>query len=195
LVVLGRVRAGKAARLLRESLDALREHAELFLLGAGAEGMEFFGRADVHILLNYAYADLPALMRRLRPDAALMLADIPEPFSYTLSELQSLRVPVSATRLGALAERVQDGATGFLAAPRGEDVVAAVARLRNDRSLLEQARAALARLPVRGLSDMLADYREGLPASRGTSTPFVAEMTQDRLVAHTPPSELLRPST
>ncbi len=87
LIVLGRVRRGKAAHLLREVLPGLREHAELFLLGAGPESNEFFGEPGVHILLNYRRDELPALLAQVAPDAALILPNFAETFSYTLSEL------------------------------------------------------------------------------------------------------------
>ena len=60
---------------------------------------------------------LPALVARIAPDAALLLPTVAETFSYTLSELRSLGVPVIATRVGALAERIRDGIDGFLVDP------------------------------------------------------------------------------
>ncbi|HEY4351658.1 MAG TPA: glycosyltransferase, partial [Paraburkholderia sp.] len=117
LMVLGRVRRGKAAAMLRELLPRIRDHAEIFLLGAGPESEEFFGKSDVHILLNYRRDELPSLLASVAPDAALILPNFAETFSYTLSELISFGIPVIATRLGALAERIRDGVDGFLVAP------------------------------------------------------------------------------
>ncbi|MBS0570055.1 MAG: glycosyltransferase [Proteobacteria bacterium] len=162
LVILGRVRGGKAANLLRKLLPHLRG-IEWFLLGAGAEAREFFGRADVHILLNYTTAELPALIARIGPDAALMPADLPETFSYTLSELRSLGIPVLATRLGALGERIADGVDGFLVAPEAPAIAAAIESLRADPARLARVRATLAQQLPRTLADMAADYRRLLP--------------------------------
>lgn len=165
LVVLGRVRGGKTSNLLRAALDAgLREHAEIFLLGAGPESREFFGERDVHILLNYRHDELPDLLARVAPDAALILADFAETFSYTLSELGSFRIPAIATRLGALGERICDGVNGFLVDPNAAAIVATVARLRADRAALIHARKGLTQIPQRTLVDMAADYQDVLPA-------------------------------
>ena len=164
LVLLGRVRRGKAAELLREVVPHLGSHAELFLLGAGAEGAEFFGHGDVHILLNYRHDELPALLARVAPDAALILPNFAETFSYTLSELGSFGIPVIATRLGALAERIRDGVDGFLVAPHADAIVATIARLNRERAPLLAARRALQQIPQRTLVDMCADYRGLLPA-------------------------------
>ena len=140
LVVTGRIRSGKGAQLLAAALPALREHAELFLLGAGADAHELFGRAGVHVLLDYRRDELPGLLARLNPDAALLLPTVSETFSYTLSELRSLGLPVVATRVGALAERIDDGIDGFLVEPDAASIVARVAALAADRGALARVR-------------------------------------------------------
>ncbi len=164
LLVLGRVRRGKAAHLLRQVLPRLHADVELFLIGGGPEAREFFGRRGVHILINYRPAELPALLARVAPDAALILPDFAETFSYTLSELCSLGIPVLASRLGALAERIDDGVNGFLVAPDADAILTAIARLREQPRALERVRAALVRPRVRTLHDMATGYRDLLPA-------------------------------
>jgi len=183
LVVLGRVRGGKAADLLRQALPALSAYAELFLLGAGAEATEFFGHAGVHITLNYRNAELPALLARIAPDAALMLPNLAETFSYTLSELRSFGVPAIATRLGALAERIDDGIDGFLVAPNADEIVAKVAQLHTDRSALARARAALARQPLRTLAEMASDYGALLPRTAAPGARYALRETSPERMA------------
>ena len=163
LVVLGRVRRGKGAELLHAALPELRKHADIFLLGAGAEGEQFFGEANVHVVLNYRRQDLPNLLARIQPDAALLLPTVAETFSYTLSELISLGIPVVATRIGALAERIDDGVGGWLVAPEANDVAAAVGRLARDRAGADAARSYLATVPLRSTAQMSADYSPLLP--------------------------------
>ncbi|HST28252.1 MAG TPA: glycosyltransferase, partial [Rudaea sp.] len=162
LVILGRVRRGKASHLLRKLLPRLHD-AELFLIGAGPEVREFFGRANVHILINYKAAELPALLARVAPDCALILPDFAETFSYTLSELRSFGIPVLATRLGALGERIADGVDGFLVAPDAAAIAAAIDSLRADPARLARVRGTLMQQPLRTLADMAADYRDLLP--------------------------------
>jgi GT2 family glycosyltransferase/glycosyltransferase involved in cell wall biosynthesis len=186
LLVLGRVRRGKAAHLLREILPLLGDDAELFLLGAGPESSEFFGRPGVHIVLNYRSTELPELLERIGADAAMILPNFAETFSYTLSELRSFGIPVIATRLGALPERIRDGVDGFLVAPLAQDIAATVARLQRDRQPLLQIRAVLAQQPLRTLVDMAADYRELLPRRAKSGARYVlASASSERLVAQT----------
>ncbi len=191
LIVLGRIRGGKSANLLRQLVPALTKYAELFLIGAGAEGHEFFGRHDVHILLNYRWDELPEILAGLAPDAALILPDFAETFSYTLSELSSLGIPVIATRLGALRERVRDGVDGFLTDADPKAILDAVSRLCRNRKALGNARQTLAHTPTRTLADMVADYRELLPTTPGPRPASrLAETGVDRLVAQTRADEI-----
>ena len=160
LVMIGRVRAGKGLRLLETALPRLREHAELFLLGAGADAQALFGESGVHVLLDYRRDELPALLARLQPDAALLLPTVAETFSYTLSELRSLGVPVIATRVGALAERIKDNVDGFLVAPDADALIARVAALTAERSTLVQVREHLATTHEPTTADRARAYGE-----------------------------------
>lgn len=171
LLIPGRVRRGKGAELLQAALPALREHAELFLLGAGGEGHQFFGERDVHVLLDYDRAELPQLLATLQADAALILPTVAETFSYTLSECWSLGLPPIATRVGALAERISDGVDGFLTAPDAASVVACVAALAAAPERLRQVRAQLRTQVPRNLAQMAADHAALLPADAAVAAP------------------------
>ena len=191
LLVPGRVRSGKGAELLRAALPGLRAYADIFLLGAGAEGEQFFGERGVHVVLNYHRDELPALIAQIAPDAALLLPTVAETFSYALSELFSLAVPVVATRVGALAERIRDGADGWLVEPRADAVVAAVGRLSSQRQEIDAARALLREHAPRSVADMAADYRGilSLPAQAALRYPLT-QATGDRLLAMTRAAEI-----
>ncbi len=158
LVVAGRIRRGKGAELLTAALDGITPHAELFLLGAGADAHDLFGRPDVHILLDYRRENLPKLIAGLAPDAALLVPTVAESFSYTLSEFRSLDVPVIATCVGALATRIRDGIDGFLVAPDAAALVAQVAALARDRAPLARVRAELTQAEEPGSDAMARDY-------------------------------------
>jgi O-antigen biosynthesis protein len=185
LVVPGRVRRGKGAELLAALLPQLREHAELFLLGAGGEGHAFFGVADVHIVLNYRHEELPALLAGIRADAALILPTVAETFSYTLSECWSLGLPVIATRVGALAERIEDGRDGFLADPHPAAVLARIRDLAAAPQQLQAVREHLRTQPQRSLAQMSAGYAPFLPAqaTTGVAAPHTATAEQIEVLA------------
>ncbi len=162
LVVPGRVRHGKGADLLARLLPQLTGFADVFLLGAGSDAHAFFGQRGVHIVLDYARADLPQRLAAIAADAALLLPTVSETFGYTLSELRSLGLPVIATRLGALAERIEDGVDGFLVSPDATAIAARIAALAGDRAALAAVRAALHARHDPDLATMAAAYAQVL---------------------------------
>lgn len=143
LLVLGRIQGGKAEQLLLPALAALTEHAELWLLGAGAAGHDLFGRSGVNLVLDYAREELPALIAMINPDAALLPATVAESYSYTLSELWALGVVPIASRIGSLAERIDHGRSGLLFEPKVDALIECVRGLAADRSPLAAIRQRL----------------------------------------------------
>ncbi|HET8897459.1 MAG TPA: glycosyltransferase [Rhodanobacteraceae bacterium] len=180
LLVPGRVRRGKGAELLRAALPALRQHAELVLLGAGADGMDFFAERDVHVVLDYRRDDLPGLIHTLAPDAALILPTVAETFGYTLSEMWRLGVPVIATRVGALAERIDDGVDGWLVAPTADSVCARVAALAADRHALTAVRSHLSAHTARDTAAMATDWNACLALAAPCAPRYHAAQSDNR---------------
>lgn len=169
LVVVGRIHGGKGLDLLRQVLPEMGRSADIFLVGSGKSAEALFGVSGVHIRLNYERDELPRILAQIRPDAALMAPTVAETFSYTLSELWSMGVVPAASRLGALAERIEDGRTGFLFSPEPDALLAMVARLDRDRALLQSVRRHIAEQTPRTLQAMLADYSSLLPVGERTT--------------------------
>lgn len=88
--------------------------------------------------------DAPAVMRHL---SVLVAPSHQEPFGTVLSEAMAVGVPVVATRVGGLAEVVDDGRTGILVEPGDpEALAAAVVRVLDERAAMgERAREAARR--------------------------------------------------
>ena len=159
-LVLGRVQGGKGERLLDALLPILPDGVELVLLGAGATAMRWFGDDRVHVCMDYAHGELPQRIAQLRPDLALLPMSVSETWSYTLSELWSLGVPVLATRIGSLARRITEGVDGLLVAPDAEAIAQRLRELRDDRAPLLAVRPP----PLPTLAQMATRWREALPA-------------------------------
>ena len=170
VLVLGRVQGGKGEQLLDALLPQLPEGVELILLGAGAAAMRWFGHDRVHVALDYDLRDLPILVAQLRPDLALLPVSVSETWSYTLSELWSLDVPVLATRIGSLAERIVAGVSGLLVAPNANAIAEQLLALRDDRSSLLALRAP----PLPDLQSMTLQWRAALPALAQPAAPIQA---------------------
>ena len=170
VLVPGRINGGKGEDLLAELLPRLPDAVELVLLGAGRSGMRFFGHPRVHLLLDYAREDLAERIAGIAPDAALLPSTVAETFSYALSELWALRVPVIATALGSFAERIEPGRTGLLVAPQAGAVAALLQALAADRAPMSALDLDAAAAQVGGLEAMAAAHREALPLRAAAPT-------------------------
>jgi len=162
VLVPGRIANGKGGHLLRQLTQTPMPDVELILLGCGSAGMALFACNGVQLQLNYRLADLPLLVRKLAPDLALLPSTVAETWSYTLSEMWQLGIPVLATALGSLRERIVDGETGVLVAADADALRAMLLALANDRSRLRALRPG----PVPALHDSLAAWRAALPVPR-----------------------------
>lgn len=183
LLVLGRVNGGKALQLIEPALAEITAHADLYLIGCGAAGQALFGKSHVHIVLDYEREQLPALIERLRPDAALMPATVAESFSYTLSELWALGVPPIAARLGSLAERIEEGESGLLFAPTVDALAALLGALAADRSPLRHISARLGTLAQRSVGAARADYATLFVAAAASASGPAVERTATEIAS------------
>jgi GT2 family glycosyltransferase len=175
LVVPGRIHDGKGRRLLLEALPRLREFAHIYLVGSDKYGESFHGMAGVDIILQFERDSLRELLTRIGPHAACLLSVVPETFSYTLSEMQQLGIPVLATRVGSLEERIDDGSSGWLIEPDAAALVEKVRWLHENRSEIGTLRQRLAEFDLPGPARMVQHYDRlclPRPASRRCDRAF-----------------------
>lgn len=165
VVVLGMLSVNKGVRLLAEALDRLVEFADIHLVGAMELGEIFLDRPGVHVVSSYTLDGLQSILEGIRPHVGVLLSIWPETYSYTLTELSRMGVPTVATRIGAFAERIIDGETGYLVDPTAEALIACLRDLDANRELLIRIRRNLAELPRRRVGEMVADYHRLLPFS------------------------------
>ncbi len=162
VLVPGRLQGGKGERLLAPLLAALPAGVELVLLGSGQAGAAFEGHPSVQVHRDYARDELPAWIARLAPDLALLPSTVPETFSYMLSEMLALRVPVLCASPGAPAERLLASGGGWVVAATPGDVGRKLAHLAAHRD--EIAAMAAAPSPAQAtLTEMADGWRAVLP--------------------------------
>jgi sugar transferase (PEP-CTERM/EpsH1 system associated) len=104
--------------------------------------------------------DVPRLLHAMDLFA---LSSLSEGLPITALEAMAASLPIVATRVGALPELVEEGATGFLVDPKQADAMAAqFARLATDRAAARQFGAAARRKVEReySLDRMLRQYAE-----------------------------------
>ena len=178
LVIPGRIQEGKGQALLLEAIKELTQYAQVYLLGAGMEGKAFFGRKGVNVIIQYSRDELPALLASIGPHIAGLLSVVPETFSYTLSEMQKLNVPVLATRVGSFEERIADGESGWLIEPSADSLIEKVRYLFNHRENIEAVRKKLSGYDQSGTGQMVQEYETlCLPRPAWTETPQTPDNT------------------
>jgi GT2 family glycosyltransferase len=74
--------------------------------------------------------------------------------------MQQLNIPVIATRVGSLEERISDGETGWLIEPDAESLIEQVRALASDRSELHATRQRLKEYKQPGTRQMVTKYSE-----------------------------------
>ncbi|TNJ35419.1 glycosyltransferase [Arenimonas terrae] len=157
VLVPGRLDGGKGEHLIAAMLDSLPPGIELILLGCGHAADRFAGRPGLQVQRDYRRDELPSWIERLAPDLALLPSTVPETFSYTLSEMLALGLPVLGASPGAPAERLRAGG-GWGVAPDAAAVNAMLSRLAADRDLLQVPPAP----PPADLAAMAASWRRAL---------------------------------
>ncbi len=166
ILIPGRVQPGKGLALLQAALPELRTLAHITLLGTGKGGEAFFGQSGINVVQQYDQGQLAELIEVLQPDLAVLPSVVPETFSYTLSEMWALGVPVLATRVGSFPERIRDSETGWLCDADPAALVAAVKKLAADPSSIRKVADRLREEPVDDLETMTAAYNSLCPAQR-----------------------------
>jgi glycosyltransferase involved in cell wall biosynthesis len=133
-------------------------------LRAGAGGLD---RVDVSFAGEY---DRPALERLLADvDVVVVPSRVPETFSLTVREAQSLGIPTIVARVGALPDAIEEGVTGWSFTADSPDSLRQVFdQLADDPASLDRARTAVSRLSFTTVDDhveqVLDVYRSAVTA-------------------------------
>ncbi len=166
LLVPGRIHPGKGKQLLLDALPQLSRIADIYLLGSGKDGEDFFGISGVHVIYQYQKDELATEVAKIAPDAALLLSSVPETWSYTFSEMTALGVPLIATDIGAFKERLNKGENGWLIQADAESLISRITTLAEKRDLLTAVAEKLRQQSATTLEEMLESYRPFLVNAR-----------------------------
>ena len=151
----GYVGAEKGSQTFLEAAEVLQGTAIRFrLLGSGAK---IGARANVEMMGAYLQRELPRHLQDV--DVVYIGSMLAETYCYTVDEAFRAGVPVIASAVGAIPERVSDGTTGLLIPPGDVPaLVAAVERLDRDRALLSAMRENVRRMRLTSIEENAAAY-------------------------------------
>ncbi len=183
VLVLGSIAPNKGLALLQEAIPEILQFARVFLVGCGSDGQEFEEMPGVTVLPRYAWEHLPAILRELDPDVALLPSIVPETFSYTLDELNQLGIPTLATNIGSFADRIRDGVTGLLSQPTAAKLVAHLRNVCRDREILRRIHANLRTTQPRAVAEMINDYDAAVAAPDAAQRAYFSRDSHHGLTA------------
>lgn len=181
VMIFGQLSETKGLELLQGALADLTRFAEVFLVGAREVGEMFRYKEHVHLVSHYEFNELPGHVANINPHIGVLMSIVPETFSYALSELWMLGVPVAATRVGALAERIRDGENGYLFEPDARSMAKAIEGIDLDRNTLAKVRAAIDGWKPLSDVEMVQQYHRAAPlaGSRAILPPVVETRMAD----------------
>lgn len=163
LVVAGTFAPHKGLDLLLEAWPRMREWVDLHFLGCGKEAVPRLEGIAASVVPFYRPEEFSDHVRRIAPDAGLLLSVFSETFCYTLSELWCMGIPPIATRVGSLAERIEEGETGLLFEPDADALVERVRTLHAERSPLRYIAGRLTAYHPREMLSMIEEYNRLVP--------------------------------
>lgn len=160
ILVLGSLAVHKGGELLHACYKALTSVADIFLVGCGPDGSFYEEKPGFYVSQSYEREKLYSIVEEIQPDIGMLLSVWPETFSYTLSELMEMGIPVVATNVGAFADRIQDGQTGFLVDPFPEHLTSKIKEISGNRDLIVGVKKRLRHYKHSGLKEMVSTYHK-----------------------------------
>ncbi len=157
IAVMGSYYWHKGWGLFDQIHEQFKDRIDFYALGCGPLGQDKLKTQCVDLVVEYKNNELPGILKKIKPDAGLLISLVPETFSYTYSELSAARIPVIASRLGALPERMVAG-TGFLVEPTVESIAQCLNDVLQDRSLLISAYHNLKTQTAHSVKQMVKNY-------------------------------------
>lgn len=161
ILVLGRISIPKGQALLESCLAQLDDAKQwqFILLGAGKHGEAFADLPNTQVIKHYDAAELGRLVADLSPQLAILTSITSETFSYTLSELLGMGMPVVATAVGAFASRLEDGHNGWLVPPNAAALISKIQALREQPEALQQAHQQALQTQLPSAKEVAAAYQ------------------------------------
>ena len=118
IALIGILAAHKGAAMVEAVLEAANTaDLEFHLIGDVEDDFPDEARRRLRITGRYREADLPGLLRKTRPHVLWFPASWPETYSYTVSAGIETGLPIVASRIGALPERLEGRPLTWLVDP------------------------------------------------------------------------------
>ena len=182
IAFLGGLNEAKGSNRAYQMITQSGSKYEWYLIGGiGDPNLITLSAPNVHKIGWYMRENVAAILQQNQIDLVCILPICPETFCYTLSEAQLSGVPVLASDIGALSERMRKDGTGWLI-PAGADAKYALNTLESvfaEQEKLEEIQQRTERFTHRTIVQMCEAYDEiykSIPLKENTAGTFDAQM-------------------
>ena len=161
IAFIGGINQDKGAEEVLELIKRYKKKVNWFIFGGiGEPELAAYSQKNCYKYGRYSSTDLPLLINSYDIDLICILSRCPETFSYTLSEAYEMGVPVIASNVGALKERIDFNGGGWLVDIN--DCVAGVSeildRIISNRNVLDEKKNEIRLINLKNFRDMNEEY-------------------------------------
>lgn len=159
---LGNISDRKGAFIILEAVSKLRDKSSFSFEVIGEFTPELKNYASylgIRIHGKYDHIELPQLLQDV--DVAIIPSICDETFCMTVSECQAMGIPVIASSVGAIKERIIDGKTGFLVPPNDPNkLVEKLIEISSSPYSLESVLNGLKSLKIKSINENVSEYAD-----------------------------------
>ena len=165
IVSFGALGAGKGYKLLKNLVErnyySSENKFEFHFLGTGLGTSKSICKLGAVTHGKYSRDDLPVRINKIKPALCLILSTWPETYCHTLTEAWSMGLPVVASDIGALGERIRKHGGGWLVDYRNPaQCWAKLLEIAGDCQELLKKRQEAEHIIIKSEEDMANDYIE-----------------------------------
>ena len=136
---------------------------EWYLFGMfGHNDLSMMNRKNFHKIGGYEREELPGLMEKYQIDLVCILPIWPETFCYTISESILCGIPVLATDIGAVGERVKTLGCGWVVPHQAsyQEILKKIEEIRNNQDEYDSIWKRVNELKLKTAEEMVNDYKK-----------------------------------
>ena len=180
IAFVGGISEVKGSALIYKIITQNKNLFEWFIFG-GIGSVELYQLKQENLTKTgwYKKEELKALLQQYEIDIVCLLSIVEETYCYTLSEVVACGVPVIATDIGALGERVKEMGCGWLVSPEitANDFSVLLKYIQNNSLVYEEKWKTVRKLKIRTNAQMAEEYRhiyENISVNSRSQLPFDA---------------------
>ena len=136
---------------------------EWYLFGMfGHNDLSMMNRKNFHKIGGYEREELPDLMEKYQIDLVCILPIWPETFCYTISESILCGIPVLATDIGAVGERVKTLGCGWVVPHQAsyQEILKKIEEIRNNQDEYDSIWKQVNELKLKTAEEMVNEYKK-----------------------------------